>query len=103
MTKTTSLFGSLSGSSKWQGGVLASNGKIYGIPASSTQVLEIDPMTKTTSLFGSLSGSSKCQGGVLASNGKIYGIPLNSTQVLEIAVSNEPIQDYMMSAYNNKF
>ena len=73
------------------------------MPRNSTQVLEIDPITKTTSLFGSLSGIDKCYGGVLASNGKIYGIPSNSTQVLEIAVSNEPIQDYMLSAYNNKF
>ena len=34
-------FGSLSGTSKWYGGVLAPNGKIYGIPYNSTQVLEI--------------------------------------------------------------
>jgi hypothetical protein len=30
------------GSSKYFGGVLASNGKIYGIPYSSTKVLAID-------------------------------------------------------------
>lgn len=41
--QTTTLFGSLSGSGKWVGGVLAPNGKIYGIPRDSTQVLEIDP------------------------------------------------------------
>ncbi len=35
------LFGSFSGSNKWIGGVLAPNGKIYGIPYDSTQVLEI--------------------------------------------------------------
>ena len=34
-------FGSLSGTAKWFGGVLAPNGKIYGIPTNSTQVLEI--------------------------------------------------------------
>ena len=34
-------FGSLSGTYKWMGGVLAPNGKIYGIPSNSTQVLEI--------------------------------------------------------------
>ena len=54
------LFGSLSGNNKWVGGVLAPNGKIYGIPNTSTQVLEIDPVNQTTSLFGSFSsGSSK--------------------------------------------
>jgi len=35
------LFGSLSGNNKWVGGVLAPNGKIYGIPFSSTEILEI--------------------------------------------------------------
>ncbi len=40
-SQTTTLFGSLSGTVKWQGGVLAPDGKIYGIPYNSTQVLEI--------------------------------------------------------------
>lgn len=35
------LFGSLAGATKWVGGVLAPNGKIYGIPFDSTTVLEI--------------------------------------------------------------
>ena len=40
---TTSAFGSISGSgSYWFGGVLANNGKIYGIPFNATEVLEID-------------------------------------------------------------
>ena len=40
-----STFGSLSTDSyKWQGGVLAPNGKIYGIPFDATTVLEIDPV-----------------------------------------------------------
>ena len=39
--KNTSTFGSLAGAVKWSGGVLAPNGKIYGIPANSTTVLEI--------------------------------------------------------------
>ena len=79
-----SEFGSLPGSSKWNGGVLAPNGKIYGIPYDSTTVLEIDPETKSTSTFGSVSGSGKWNGGVLAPNGKIYGIPRESETVLEI-------------------
>ena len=40
-TKTTTTFGSLSGTGKWIGGVLAPNGKIYGMPRDSTAVLEI--------------------------------------------------------------
>ena len=85
------LFGDLSGKTqKWAGGVLAPNGKIYGIPANATQVLEIDPSNNTTSLFGSLTGNGKWAGGVLAPNGKIYGIPLNSTQILKISNVNSP-------------
>jgi hypothetical protein len=79
--KYLTLFGNLPGTYKWYGGVLAPNGKIYGIPHSSTQVLEIDPETQNITLFGSLSGTAKWIGGVLAPNGKIYGIPFNSTQV----------------------
>ena len=86
---TTTLFGNLSGTGKWYGGVLAPNGKIYCTPHSSAQVLEIDPSTQTTTLFGSLSGSGKWAGGVLAPNGKIYGIPHGSTQVLEIDPSTQ--------------
>ena len=79
-----STFGSLAGSWKWVGGVLAPNGKIYGIPSDATKVLEIDPVAKTTTTFGSLAGSIKWRGGVLALNGKIYGTPYSSTTVLEI-------------------
>ena len=83
--RNATTFGSFStNSDKWRGGVLAPNGKIYGIPWESTTVLEIDPVAKTATEFGSLTGSMKWQGGVLAPNGKIYGIPNNSTTVLEI-------------------
>jgi hypothetical protein len=101
-TRTTALFGNLSGTSKWLGGVLAPNGKIYGIPYNSTQVLEIDPNTKTVSLFGSLSGRYKWYGGVLAPNGKIYGIPFDSTQVLEISGVTNGRQWWALSNYVNK-
>ena len=37
-----STFWSLAGTIKWAGGVLAPNGKIYGIPHNSTTILEID-------------------------------------------------------------
>ena len=58
--QTTNTFGSLSADiDKWLGGVLAPNGKIYGIPRNSTTVLEIDPSDNSTNTFGSLSGTSK--------------------------------------------
>ena len=98
-----STFGSLTGTLKWRGGVLAPNGKIYGIPYSATTILEIDPVTKTTSEFGSLTGANKWQGGVLAPNGKIYGISYDSTTVLEIdtgCIGNFP---WALQPYVNKY
>ena len=55
-------FGSLGGGSKWRGGVLAPNGKIYCVPFGSAQVLEIDPTTNTTNLFGSLGSGGTSAG-----------------------------------------
>lgn len=43
--QATTTFGSLSGTNKWIGGVVAPNGMIYGIPFDSTTVLRIDPTT----------------------------------------------------------
>ena len=88
---TTTTFGSVGAdASKWIGGVLAPNGKIYGIPRNSTTILEIDPVNQTATTFGSVgAGADKWFGGVLAPNGKIYGIPYNSTTVLEINPVNQ--------------
>jgi len=49
---------------------MAPNGKIYGIPYSSSSVLIIDPLTNTvdTTTITGLSGSAKWIGGVLAPN-----------------------------------
>eukprot|EP01043_Picozoa_sp_COSAG02_P072226 COSAG02_NODE_13523_length_1383_cov_2.374611_1_plen_317_part_10 len=77
----TSNMGGLTGSTyKWAGGVLAGNGKIYGIPGHAASVLIIDPVAGTTdtSSMGGLTGLSKWFGGVLAGNGKIYGMPNNA-------------------------
>jgi hypothetical protein len=76
----------LSGSSKWVGGVLAPNGKIYGIPHSSSSVLIIDPITNTidTTTITGLSGNLKWYGGVLGFDGKIYGMPMYTNQILVI-------------------
>ena len=89
---TANLMGeTLVGSSKWWGGCLAPNGKIYCVPSSDTTVLVIDPSTNTTSTFGALpAGSQKWRGGVLAPNGKIYGVPfLGSDDVVIIDTNTD--------------
>jgi hypothetical protein len=83
MPATATTFGNLPGTGKWMGGVVTSDGKIYGIPYSSSTVIEFDPVTQNTIQFGNLPGIAKWTDGVLAPNGKIYGIPYDSTTVLE--------------------
>jgi hypothetical protein len=92
-TSTTNyITGLTSGGAKWSGGVLAPNGKIYGIPYDSSGVLVIDPTTITTSilvdfpihLLNIAEETKKWVGGVLAPNGKIYGVPYDSGSILEI-------------------
>ncbi|WP_336931371.1 hypothetical protein, partial [Acinetobacter tandoii] len=82
-----SMGANLNDSSKWIGGVLGNDGKIYCIPAYATDILIIDPIagTATRSNMGvTLSGTSKWYSGTLGANGKIYGIPFNSTDILII-------------------
>jgi streptogramin lyase len=75
----------LANPSNWAGGVLAPNGKIYGVPFGATNVLEIDPVAGIQTTFGSLSSDNyKWYGGVLAPNGKIYCTPSASTSILKI-------------------
>ena len=101
---TVDTFGVLgTATSKWVGGVLAPNGKIYGIPHDSGTVLVIDPITNTVDTFGVLPGGSKWVGGVLAPNGKIYGIPFNSGTVLVINTGLPVYPPWMLEAYFNKF
>jgi hypothetical protein len=85
-TDFTTITGLVGATNKWYGGVLAPNGKIYGIPYASTSVLIIDPDTNTTdtTTITGLTGINKWLGGILAPNGKIYGIPFRSTSVLII-------------------
>ncbi len=81
-----------SNTAKWLGGVLAPNGKIYGIPNRADFILEIDPNNLETigpvgpnlTVDPYTSQTHKWAGGVLAGNGNIYGIPEQATQVLEI-------------------
>eukprot|EP01051_Picozoa_sp_SAG22_P024038 SAG22_NODE_6479_length_849_cov_0.740000_1_plen_273_part_10 len=91
---------------QWHSGVLAGNGKIYGIPANAEQVLIIDPSTDTadTSSITGVSVGNKWVGGVLAGNGKIYGMPTNAEQVLIItpaAVAGECECDSPWFAFSN--
>ena len=103
-TPGVSTFGSLAGTVKWFSGVLAPNGKIYGIPYNASTILEIDPETQTTSTFGSVGTASyKWIGGVLAPNGKIYGIPFNASTVLEIGTESPQTLEKVLAPELNKF
>jgi hypothetical protein len=88
-TATRSNMGAtLSGATKWVGGVLGPDGKVYGIPYNAADILIIDPVagTATRSNMGAtLSGADKWFGGVLGPDGKVYGIPRNATDIQIIA------------------
>lgn len=73
--------------SKWYGGVMAGNGKIYGVPSEAPDVLVIDPATQTATRtdFGLGGfGLNAYHGGVLGRDGKIYCVPGGATTVLVI-------------------
>jgi len=69
------------------GGVLGPDGKIYGIPRDSQDILIIDPIAKTATLSNmgaTLSGLNKWYCGVLGPDGKIYGMPSGVQDILII-------------------
>ncbi|EGD80063.1 hypothetical protein PTSG_13026 [Salpingoeca rosetta] len=71
----------------WVSGVVARNGKMYGVPFAATSVLILDPVsndTDTTAMSGLSSQGEKWISGVLADNGKLYCIPSNADAVLVI-------------------
>eukprot|EP01047_Picozoa_sp_COSAG01_P033608 COSAG01_NODE_2481_length_7603_cov_4.629398_11_plen_651_part_01 len=82
--------------SRWSGGVLAPNGKIYGVPLRSTKVLLIDPGTQPSGFSAphatvtpdamqvASTATDKWEGGVLAPNGQIYCIPMGANSVMII-------------------
>jgi hypothetical protein len=78
---------------QWSDGVLAPNGRIYGIPSESPAVLIITPDKNRvdTGTIAGLAGTSKWRGGCLAANGKIYGMPYQAGSVLEIDPKKEDI------------
>jgi len=71
---------------KWQGGVLANDGMIYGVPCDAPNVLRINPETGECSFIGGDLGlmEDKYQGGFLAHDGCIYCIPENAEHVMRI-------------------
>jgi hypothetical protein len=75
---------------KWYCGVLAPNGRIYGIPRNAADILVIDPQagTITREAMGYTAGGSY-GGGVLAQDGKIYAVPFSATTVLIIDPATE--------------
>jgi streptogramin lyase len=73
--------------SKWYGGVLAPNGKIYCIPWKADYVMIIDPESDTMvpdAISFSAVADLKWTGGVLSINGRIYCIPQEPRRVLII-------------------
>ena len=103
----SALGATLTGSVKWIGGVLGSDGKIYGIPYNATDILIIDPVagTATRSALGAnLTDLDKWIGGVLGSDGKIYAIPLIATDILIINNQSKLFENNLtLSPYLNKF
>ena len=105
---TTRLVGSsYPGNTKWWGGVLHPNGRIYGIPYETARVLEIDPRDTdniTTRLVGSSYSGNKWRGGTLYSNGRIYAAG-NQNQLLEIDPhdSDNIITRLVGSSYSGDF
>ena len=79
-------------STKWIGGVVGLDGKIYCIPNNATKILVIDPANQTAELtdFGvDLTGSSKWWGGAMGTDGKIYCIPVGVSDFLIIDTINQ--------------
>ncbi len=99
----------MSGTSKWAGGVLAQDGKIFGIPHDAARGCLIDPTASTVSTISvtamtgtSLSGSAKWLGGVIAPNFEIYGLPYNATGACAIKASIPNLQPWMLGPQFNK-
>jgi len=90
-------FGSLSGTTKWLGGVLAPNGLIYGIPYSSLTWLRINPYNRTAVAFtagASVSGLYK--GGILTPNGLIVAPSGNNASgITRIMVFNPATETFV--------
>lgn len=78
------------------GGVLAPNGKIYGIPKSDYPVMMFNPDTRRAISLGNSNYSGR-QGGILAPNGKIYSGLYDSNKMLRIKPSNNTFDDLLLN------
>jgi hypothetical protein len=78
-------------SSKWAGGVVGSDGMVYGIPSTSSTILKINPATDEITTWGENSSTpTKWLGGTLTPKGTIYCNPYCSNEILKI---NNPTLD----------
>lgn len=94
-----------SGQSKYNGGVLAPNGKVYAAPAWSGSVLVIDPITKnlqTVSITGNGS-DSRWSGGVIDNTGTMYGILSGSSSQMEFNTNDHSNYFRSVLSGDNKF
>jgi hypothetical protein len=85
--KVTSVGSSvLAGDFKWQGGVLAADGRVFGVPYMSSSVLIFNPSTGSTDTgrIGGFATFAKWFGGVLSPTGKIFCTPFTAESVLVI-------------------
>jgi hypothetical protein len=94
VTTIRSGSGAITGSSKYTGGVLAPNGKIYMIPYGSVPFRSFDPDTGVTVSIGAAQGASAYVGGVLGQNGKIYAIPSFVGTVAELDPATNVITQF---------
>jgi hypothetical protein len=79
-------------SNLYQGGCLAPNGKIYGIPGTNNiPVLVINPSNDTFTTIDRTTISGGWRGGVLAKNGKIYCAPSVNLKILVIDTNNNTL------------
>jgi len=83
------------GQEKYLGGVLGSDGKVYGIPGHAKRVLKIDPDSDEVSFIGDeYRGKYKWLRGVLASDGCVYGIPCHADRVLKIDPKTQEVTTF---------
>ena len=83
------------GIQKWYGGLLGSDGCIYGIPHNATGVLKINPVTQSCSILGEGTlpeGKWKWHGGLSVCHGtRIIGFPNNADSVLVVDVMDQRV------------
>ena len=100
---TTTITGLNVDSNKWIGGVLAPNGKIYGIPYSSTNVLIIDPdspVVDITALYGINVATATYSGSVLTAGTTLLSGLVIGDNIIITTSSNIKYMGYIQSLTN---